>query len=47
MSEPLECLCCSVPGYRDNTVIFCDVCVKKILDNMRRKQAQEEEGNNE
>lgn len=46
MNNPVECLCCTVPGYRDNTIIFCDVCVKKILDNMRRKQAQEGEEEN-
>lgn len=47
MSNPVECLCCTVPGYRDNEVIFCDVCLKKILDSMRRKQAQKGEENDE
>lgn len=47
MNNPVECICCTVPGYRDNEVIFCDICVKKILDEMRRKKTQEGAENDE
>lgn len=33
-----DCLSCHVAGYRDNTVIFCDVCVKKIMEELKKTQ---------
>ncbi len=43
-----DCLSCHVAGYRDDTIIFCDICVKKILEDMqRRKKAQEGDTDNE
>ena len=37
-----DCATCPYPRYKEGTVIFCDVCMQKILDRMKEKQRQEE-----
>ena len=37
-----DCATCPYPRYKEGTVIFCDVCMQKILDRTKEKQRQEE-----
>lgn len=37
-----DCANCPYPRYKEGTVIFCDVCMQKILDRKKEKQRQEE-----
>ena len=37
-----DCATCPYPRYKEGTVIFCDVCIKKILDRKKEKQRQED-----
>jgi len=36
-----DCLTCPYPRYKDGSVIFCDVCICKILDERREKKNKE------
>ncbi|EDK24026.1 hypothetical protein [Agathobacter rectalis] len=37
-----DCATCPYPRYKEGTVIFCDVCMQKILDRKKEKQRQED-----
>ena len=40
-----NCMTCPYPRYKEGSVIFCDVCIRKILDEQReKKQKRQEEG---
>ena len=32
-----DCTTCPYPRYKDGLVIFCDVCIRKILDEQKEK----------
>jgi len=38
-----DCLTCPYPRYKDGSVIFCDVCICKILDEQKEKRNKESE----
>ncbi len=33
-----DCTTCPYPRYKDGLVIFCDVCIRKILDEQKEKK---------
>lgn len=33
-----DCATCPYPRYKEGTVIFCDVCMQKILDRKKRSK---------
>ena len=33
-----DCTTCPYPRYKDRSVIFCDVCIQKILDEQKEKK---------
>ena len=33
-----DCTTCPYPRYKDRSMIFCDVCIRKILDEQNRKK---------
>ena len=33
-----DCQTCPYPRYKDGSVIFCDVCIRKILDEQKEKK---------
>ena len=33
------------PRYKDGHIIFCDVCIRKILDEQREKKQRKEQPN--
>ena len=35
-----DCLKCPYPLYKDSNTIFCDVCIKKILDEQKEKSKE-------
>ena len=37
-----NCTDCPYPRYKDSRVIFCDVCIRKILDWQREKKQRKE-----
>jgi len=39
-----DCLTCPYPRYKDRSVIFCDVCIQKIMDMQKEKRNKESEG---
>lgn len=32
---------CPYPRYKDGSVIFCDVCIRRILDEQKEEKKQE------
>jgi hypothetical protein len=40
-----DCKTCPYPRYRDRLVIFCDVCIQKILDEQKEKKQKKEDAN--
>ena len=42
--EPYDCKTCPYPLYRDELRIFCDACIRKILD--EENEIQRELGDN-
>ena len=36
---------CPYPRYKDGSVIFCDVCIRKILDEQKEKKERNEQPN--
>ena len=36
-----DCTTCPYPRYKDGLVIFCDVCIRKILDEQKEKKGKE------
>ena len=37
-----DCTDCPYPRYKDSRVIFCDVCIRKVLDWQREKKKRKE-----
>ena len=37
-----DCKTCPYPRYKDGSVIFCDVCIRKILDEQKEKKERKE-----
>lgn len=37
------CKRCPYASYRDERVVFCGVCMRKILDEMQREKAERQE----
>ena len=37
-----DCTTCPYPRYKDRHTIFCDVCIRKILDEQREKKQRKE-----
>ena len=40
-----DCKTCPYPRYKDGSVIFCDVCIQKILDEQKEKKERKEQPN--
>ncbi|MFR8215751.1 MAG: hypothetical protein ACLU8Q_07515 [Oscillospiraceae bacterium] len=40
-----DCTTCPYPRYKDGAVIFCDVCIRKILDEQKEKKQRKENSN--
>ena len=40
-----DCTTCPYPRYKCGHVIFCDVCMQKILDEQRAKKERKEQPN--
>lgn len=40
-----DCTTCPYPRYKDRHIIFCDVCIRKILDEQREKKQRKEQPN--
>ena len=38
-----DCTTCPYPQYKDGSIIFCDVCIRKILDEQKAKKARKEQ----
>ena len=45
--NPYDCTTCPYPRYKDGSVIFCDVCIKKILDEQNEKKRRKEQSDGE
>jgi hypothetical protein len=37
-----DCKTCPYPRYKDGNIIFCDVCIRRILDEKKKKKEREE-----
>lgn len=33
-----DCTTCPYPRYKDGAMIFCDVCIRRILDEQKKKK---------
>ena len=42
-----DCTTCPYPRYKDSHTIFCDVCIRKILDEQREKKQGKEKPDGE
>ena len=40
-----DCTTCPYPRYKDGSIIFCDVCIRKILDEQKEKKERKEQPN--
>lgn len=40
-----DCTTCPYPRYKDRSVIFCDICIRKILDEQKEKKERKEQPN--
>jgi hypothetical protein len=40
-----DCTICPYPGYRDKKIIFCDVCFRRILEELEEKKQRKEFAN--
>lgn len=38
-----DCTTCPYPQYKDRSMIFCDVCIRKILDEQNRKKQRKDD----
>ena len=41
--QKYDCTTCPYPRYKDKYTIFCDVCIRKILDEQNRKKQRKDE----
>ena len=37
-NKKYDCMTCPYPRYKRGHIIFCDVCIRKILDEQREKK---------
>lgn len=37
-----DCTTCPYPRYKDGSIIFCDVCIQKILDERKEKKQRKD-----
>lgn len=37
-----DCTTCPYPGYRDKKIIFCGVCIRRILEELEEKKRKED-----
>lgn len=42
-----DCMTCPYPRYKGGAVIFCDVCMRKILEEQKGKKQRKERQNGE
>ncbi|MCB6414111.1 hypothetical protein LI221_03360 [Faecalimonas umbilicata] len=42
-----DCTTCPYPRYKDGSIIFCDVCIRRILDEQNEKKKRKEQPNGE
>lgn len=40
-----DCTTCPYPRYREGRVIFCDVCIRRIMDEKKAKKQEKEDAN--
>lgn len=40
-----DCQTCPYPQYKDSKVIFCDVCIRRISDELKEKKGRKEQPN--
>ena len=40
-----DCTTCPYPRYKDGSVIFCDVCIRRILDEQKEEKKRKEQAN--
>lgn len=40
-----DCTNCPYPRYKDGSVIFCDVCIRRILDEQKEEKKRKEQSN--
>ncbi len=38
-----DCTTCPYPRYKDGSIIFCDVCIRKILDEQKAKKERKKQ----
>ena len=38
-----DCTTCPYPRYKDRSMIFCDVCIRKILDEQNWKKQRKDD----
>ena len=39
-----DCKTCPYPRYKEGSVIFCDVCIQKILDEKKKQKKENTDG---
>lgn len=37
-----DCMTCPYPRYKDGSIIFCDVCIRRILDEQKEKKQRKD-----
>lgn len=37
-----DCMTCPYPRYRDSKVVFCDVCIRRILEEKNEKKQRKD-----
>lgn len=42
-----DCATCPYPRYKGGSILFCDVCIRKILDEQKEKKRRKEQTNGE
>lgn len=40
-----DCATCPYPRYKEGSVIFCDVCIRKILDEKKTQKQRKDNAN--
>lgn len=40
-----DCKTCPYPRYKEGSVIFCDVCIQRILEEKKAKKQRKEQQN--
>lgn len=37
-----DCTACPYPRYKDSQIIFCDVCIRRIIDEQNEKKRRKD-----